>query len=324
MTTNPAALQLIGIKKETTAGTYVAPTTVDHGMLPFASCEWKSVEPRAKDKGLRGTMRAQDFGAYQTVRHYELTLKGPVFSGAFGHILMAAFGTDTIAGAGPYTHTFSVADTTYPGVPTYSIHLFDGANASNGWGFVASKLKKLTVEYDKTDILQFTADFVAQDRASQAKPTLAEESGTGFGKIDGWTTALTVAGSGDASWDKFSWELDRGTEPRHTFNGSRSPSAGSITVAPPVGSFTGSAYYNDQTNLNRYLNGSGSTLVAAVGATNPLLTVTMTGPDWSSAEVKPGGSGDMQRLDIKGDMIYNATDAGICKVVLTNGRSTAY
>lgn len=324
MTTNPAALQLVGIKKEATAGTYAAPTTVDHGMLPVTACDWKSVEPRAKDKALRGTMRAQDFGSHQTTRHYELTLKGPVFAGAFGHILMAAFGTDTISGAGPYLHTFSVADTTYPGVPTYSIHLFDGANGANGWGFVAAKLKKLSLAYDKANILQFTADFIAQDRASQSKPTLAVESGAGFGKFDGYTTALTVGGSSDPLWDKFEWEIDRGTEPRHTFNGSRSVSAGHITVAPPVGSFSGSTFYIDQINLNRYLNAQESALVAAVGASNPLLTLTMTSPDWSTGEVKPGDIGDMQRLDVKGDLKFSSTDSGICQAVLTNGRSTAY
>lgn len=111
---NPSALQLIGIAKETTPGTYVAPSTADHGMLPVASCVPKAVEPRAEDAGTRGTMRAQIFGAYQTTQHYELTLKGDIFAGSFGHILMAFFGTDTKTGAGPYTHTFSIADTTYP------------------------------------------------------------------------------------------------------------------------------------------------------------------------------------------------------------------
>lgn len=321
---NASALQVLGIKKETTAGTYAAPTTADHGMLSLAEITWKAVEPRAKDEGLRGTMRGRSFGSYQTTSHVEVSLKGPVFAGSFGHILMAAFGTDTVAGAGPYTHTFSVADTTYPGVATYSLYNYDGANGSNAWGFVGCKLKSLSVEYDKANLLQFSADFVGHSRASQSAATLTVESGTGFGVLNGYTTAMTVAGSSDTSWEKFQWELDRGTEAVHSFNGARTPDVSAISVAPPAGTFSGSAFYDNQTNLNRFLNASGSTIVCDIGSTNPKLTITMTQPDWSSAEVKPGNVGDFQRLDIKGDMQYHATDLGVCKVVLTNSRSTTY
>lgn len=321
---NPAALQQIGIAKESTPGTYVAPSTAAHGMLPAAEMTWKAVEPRAEDMGLRGTMRAQLFGAYQTTQHFEITIKGKVFAGSFGHILMSMFGTDTLAGSGPYTHTFSVADTTYPGVATYSITNFDNANSTNALAFTACKGKSVSVEYDKGDLVGFTATYVATGKATQTKPTLAVESGSGFGPMSGHLLALTVGGSAENYWGKFSWEIDRGTKVEHTFNNARTAQAAAVTVAPPTGSFQGTAFYDDQTNYNRMANASESTVVAVVGSTNPLLSVTCTAPDWRTAEVKPGGQDDIQRLDLSGTMKYSSTDSGICSVVLTNSRSSAY
>lgn len=321
---NPAALQLVGIAKESTPGTYVAPTTANHSMLPVASLTPKAIEPRAEDQGTRGTMRAQIFGAYQTTQHYELTIKGDIFAGSFGHILMAYFGTDSIAGAGPYTHTFSVADTTYPGNSAYSIHHFDGANGASGFGYVGCRIKSLQIEFDKEKLTSYTAVFLGYSRASQTKPTLAVESGTGFGPISGHLLNLTVGGSAHTEFEKFTIDLDRGTEVRQTFNGVRTANVDAFTPAPPTGTFKGTAFYDDQTDYNRFANASEDNLVAAVGATNPLITFTATDPDWRTAEVKPGGLDDIMRLDLDGTLKYSSTDAGICQCVLTNSRSTVY
>jgi len=321
---NASALQLIGIAKETTPGTYKAPTTADHGMLPVTSCEPKAVEPRAEDRGTRSTMRAQVFDAYQTTQHYEITLKGDIFAGSFGHLLMACFGTDTTTGSGPYVHTFSVADTTYPGVASYTIHHFDNANGANGWGYTGCWLKSLSLEYDKQKLASYTAVFLGAARASQAKPSLAVESGSGYGPISGHLLSMTIGGSAHTEFEKFGVELDRGTEVRQTFNGARTPNSDAIAPAPPQGTFKATTFYDDQTDYNRFANASESTVVATLGSTNPVVTFTATEPDWRTAEVKPGDLGDIMRLDIEGTLKYSATDTGICKVALTNGRSAGY
>lgn len=324
---NPAALQQIGIAKETTAGTYVAPTTAAHGMLPVADLTPKAVEPRAEDKGTRSTMRAQIFAAYQTTQHFELTIKGDIFSQSFGHILMALFGTDTISGAGPYVHTFTVADTTYPGVASYSITHFDNAATTGGncTAYLGCRLKTLSLEYDFNKLVSYTAVFLAQARSvSNTKPTLAVESGSGSGPISGHLLALTVGGSSHTTFEKFALDFDRGSEVRQTFNGARTANTDAITVAPPMGTFKGTAFYDSQTDYDRFANATESTVVATVGATNPLLKFTMTAPDWRTADIKPGDLGDIMRLDIEGVLKYSSTDSGIAKCELTNGRSTAY
>lgn len=321
---NPAALQTVSIQKESTAGTYNAPTTATYGFLPAATCEPKAVEPRAEDMGTRGTMRAQLFGAWQTTAHWEITVKGDIWAASFGHLLMALFGTDTVGGSGTSTtHTFSIADTTYPGVASYSLFHFDNANSTNGWGYVGARLKSLSIEVEKDKLATYTAVFLAPSRASQAKPTcVIEPTTTGFGPISGHKLALTVGGSPHLEFEKWSIEWDRGTEVRQTFNALRTPNVDAVTVAPPTGTFSATAFYDDQTDYDRFASASESTIVMALGTTTPLLTVTMTAPDWREASVSAGGLDDIMRLDIEGVMKYSAVDSGICQCVLTNAKTT--
>lgn len=321
MTANPSALSLLAIAKESTPGTYVAPTTANHSLIPQADVNVKAVMPRAQDKGIRGSMAATVWGSAATTRHYELSVKGDVFAGSFGHLLMAAFGTDTVSGAGPYVHTFSVSASSFPGIPTYSVYHYDGVEH---WGYVGCRAKSVQVNYDKDGYLKFEVVFLAKDRASQSAPTVAVESGSGFGPIACHTMGLTLGGTADKGWEKFSWELDRGTEVKQTFNGAATPEVDYIVPSPPTGTFQGAAFYDSITNWNRFYNASNDSVVCAVGSTNPMLTLTATTPDWKMADVDPGGVGDIQKVNMSGVMQYSSTDAGICKVALTNSRSTAY
>lgn len=321
MTANPSALTLLAIAKESTPGTYVAPTTANHSMIPQADVNVKAVRPRAQDKGIRGSMAATVWGSTPTTRHYEVSVKGDVFAGSVGHMLMATFGTDTVTGAGPYVHTFSVSPTSFPGIPTYSIYHYDGVTR---WGYVGCRAKSFQLNYDKDGYLKFEVSFLAKDRSAQSTPTVAVESGTGFGVIPCHTMSLTLGGSADVGWEKFTWEVDRGTEVKQTFNGVSTPEVDYIVPSPPTGTFQGAAFYDSMTNFNRFDNASNDSVVCSVGATNPVIALTATNPDWKMADVDPGGVGDIQKVNMSGIMQYSSTDSGICKVALTNGRSTAY
>lgn len=318
---NPGAITQIGIAKESTWGTAVTATD----LIPVVSGKEDSVRPRHVSKPLVGTMRAQTRDTYPTTRHATLTFSaefrpGDATSGGLGHVLMGFFGTDTVTGAGPYVHTFSVADTTYPGVPSYTVTVWTGAPASGSvcHSYAGMVVQTLKFAWKVDGPLMVDVTMIGKAPATNvAKPTLTVPT---VGPLMAYDTALTVGGAGVTSYQELGLELDRSADAMFTL-GSADPRA--VSVAPPTGTFDGTALFDDMTEMNRVINASDSTLVIATGTTSPLLTWTATSPSWDEASPERSIDG-LTTLAVSGELAYNATDLGIVQCVLTNARSTAY
>ncbi len=319
------ALAAAMIKKETTPGTYAAPTTTDHGFLFVDSLPTGSLEtPRYFDQSLRASLQAMNWDATATTQKWTLDLEGPFTLGSGGHLLMATLGLDSVTGTTVGVHTFSSTSTTYPPTPTYSITTYDGANGANWWGYVGCVLNNLELKVNTEGVATYKAQFVAVSRSSQSAPTCVAESGTNFGQLVGYQTSVSVGGTTDVTFEEVTYTWERNASHNFTLNGSATASVANRQAGPLQGSFKGTSYYNDQTMFDYFRLGTKASFSTVIGTTNAQVAITCTSPDWTSATVAAGGPDDIHRLDVEGTMLYSTTDSGICRVTLRNGRTTAY
>ena len=332
MATISGALGVACIKKETTPGTYAAPTTADHGFLLVDSLPTGELEaPKYLDESLRADLRSRYFDSVATTEKWTLSLEGPLTLGSGGHLLMAAMGLDSSTNGGSgtvYTHTLTAAATAYPSVPTYSIYTYDGANGANGWGYTGCVLNELAITVDGTDgVARYSASFMAVDRASQAAPSCNPESGANFGKVAGVNSVCVVGGTTDTGFESVTYTFSRGSDHRHTLSGSATPDVanrhnGPLTVTASASSFYDSS--NGLTRFNYFKNNNNTSFKTVIGSSVAGLTLTMTAPAWTAATVAAGGPDDIHRLDVELTGLFSSTDAGPVQVSLVNGRTATY
>src|SRR5690242_10096100 len=115
-TTYPSAKTFLGLAKETTPGTPVAPAFT----LPLEKFEPEDKPTWLDDKSLVGSM-VEVRGRQQGVEHTEWSASGPYFGDGIGFLLNNLLGDLTTTGSSaPFTHAFSVLNsgTGQPGTLT--------------------------------------------------------------------------------------------------------------------------------------------------------------------------------------------------------------
>jgi hypothetical protein len=102
--TQLSRLATLGLAKETTAGTYVAPTVG----IPFGKAEFEDVYAEIKDESVRGNDTVLQ-GVYQGVVNATWSIDVLAYPDLVGHFLAALIGPDTVTAA--TTTTLSAATT---------------------------------------------------------------------------------------------------------------------------------------------------------------------------------------------------------------------
>ena len=159
----PLNFGYVGVGKETTKGTAVAPTLFFRATRP--------VSP-----GLRQELaEVPDISAYgvadliPTARHVEGDLGVVVTPNAIGALLAALLGAPTTAGTAPnFTHTF----TPKTAIPTFTVEAQSGLGIFRAPGAVVGELE---FSHAATGILEATARYMARDKTTHgtaATPTV--------------------------------------------------------------------------------------------------------------------------------------------------------
>ena len=128
------------------------------------------------------------------VRSDELTFKCGMYADSFPLLLVAALGgTDTVTGAGPYTHVIKLLNSASTGSqpPSFSIMLFDGANY---WTMAGSRLDTLEIPYSSDGTADVSVKFIGNPATSATSaPTIfATPSWSGIVMVPGWSFASTI------------------------------------------------------------------------------------------------------------------------------------
>jgi hypothetical protein len=313
-----SALSQTGLKLETTFQTGVTPDI----LLPWSSCTPKENFGRWEDRSIRGDLSGSVHDVQQGVNHAEITIEGPLYAGgaggwdAAGPLLYGMFGTDTIAGASPYTHTFSVAAATYA-LPSWSISDFTGEIAT-ARRFVGCRMNTLTLTFSPAEPVTYSATFIGSPSGSVAKPTLNAPQVDPF---MGWETTFNINSAASTEFESFSLEFSRGTAAQHNLNGIQTPQ--NVNFRGIDCTWSGTVTPADDTVYNRVTNHSQHVMVVTCRSATPTLVFTITQPSEDDATITRSAE-DPVKVDISGSTILNSTDSGIMVPVLTNLYDSAY
>jgi hypothetical protein len=304
------ALRALGTAKETSYGTYLAPTLFHPVRGPKPAPVVKYIE----DKGFRG-VAAETFGEYAGPTNAEFSYDLDWYPTNTAVILANILGPDTKTGSvAPYTHTFNLAASQPPG---FSFCDYDGIAQRQLTGSMLSE-----VDFKFTPEGGLTASIKGQSLAltsvvSALAPTYISEP-----PLLGWEAGLTIGGSADVLMVSFDLSLKRKLSPQWTAQSTQSPYCIWAGVLGVTGKLTFDV--TGDTEMGYYLNNTQPATVITLTAPTTGYSIAFqlskcaftkgswnTGKDWLQAD-----------FDITG--VYNATDAGPACIIVKNGMSTVY
>ena len=200
MTAQPSVRSYIGIAKEVTEGTAVAPTA----FLPVSLSKLKTadiIDP-LYDEGLRGSM-VKDYAYIQGRTRSTFDFGGSVFADTFGWPLAGVMGSVTTVGASaPFTHTVSLKNASAVGAdaqPTsFTLTDFYSANVR---AYAGTSIHEVALSFSADGLLEFDAKGTGFASATASTPTptfttvLPTPVWQGTVSIGGTTISNAVEGS---------------------------------------------------------------------------------------------------------------------------------
>ena len=263
----------LGIMPETTRGTLNSGGTPVY--IPVTAPQVTPMQTFLRDEALRGSP-VMVYDQVQGVRHDEYDAKFYLFADTFPNLVKAVLGgTDTVTGAGPYTHNIKLLNNASTGSQpqSYSIMDFDGANFFTLLGAQADQLE---ISFGAEAAAEATVKFMANPYTSGTSATspFSAPSLSTVHMIPAWDTVISVAGTPYTYIQDGTLTLARKTAPIFTM-GAQAPYqnfAGPIEV---TGKFT--AVVNSQSDP--WSTGTGAT---ALTRSPQALVITFTDPNDSS------------------------------------------
>ena len=263
----------LGIMPEATRGTLNSGGTPVY--IPVTAPQVTPMQTFLRDEALRGSP-VMVYDQVQGVRHDEYDAKFYLFADTFPNLVKAVLGgTDTVTGAGPYTHNIKLLNNASTGSQpqSYSIMDFDGANFFTLLGAQADQLE---ISFGAEAAAEATVKFMANPYTSGTSATspFSAPSLSTVHMIPAWDTVISVAGTPYTYIQDGTLTLARKTAPIFTM-GAQAPYqnfAGPIDV---TGKFT--AVVNSQSDP--WSTGSGAT---ALTRSPQALVITFTDPNDSS------------------------------------------
>ena len=263
----------LGIMPEATRGTLNSGGTPVY--IPVTAPQVTPMQTFLRDEALRGSP-VMVYDQVQGVRHDEYDAKFYLFADTFPNLVKAVLGgTDTVTGAGPYTHNIKLLNNASTGSQpqSYSIMDFDGANYFTMLGAQADQLE---ISFGAEAAAEATVKFFANPYTSGTSATspFSAPSLSTVHMIPAWDTVVSVAGTPYTYISDGTLTLARKTAPIFTM-GAQAPYqnfAGPIEVS---GKFT--AVVNSQSDP--WSTGTGAT---ALTRSPQALVITFTDPNDSS------------------------------------------
>jgi len=263
----------LGIMPEVARGTLNTGGTPVY--IPVTAPQVTPMQTFLRDEALRGSP-VMVYDQVQGVRHDEYDAKFYLFADTFPNLVKAVLGgTDTVTGAGPYTHNIKLLNNASIGSQpqSYSIMDFDGANYFTLLGAQADQLE---ISFGAEAAAESTVKFFTNPYTSGTSATapFSTPNPSTVHMIPAWDTTITVAGTTYTYIQDGTLTLARKTAPIFTM-GAQAPYqnfAGPIEV---TGKFT--AVVNSLTDP--WSTGSGAT---ALTRSPQALVITFTDPNDSS------------------------------------------
>lgn len=305
------AKNYIGLKKETTWGTAVAPDL----FLPVTSMNSEIEIARILDAGKRG-VAAKDFASYAGTRRGKVTFGGMWYPDVPPRLAHGILGTDTISGAAdPFTHTLTLADAP----PSFTLADYDGISERRYPGCL---ITGLTLRFNvETGAFEYEVEAVGQIPADNTKST--ETFGTEAPRL-GWQASVSIAAGANTDLLGFELSLKRSAHlvfgAANSQNPNRGFAGGDLEVTGKL-----SFYAPDSAILDYYRSTTQPAVVITLNSTGGTrdTVITMTKCDFEKVTHDRGGD-DFVRWDATVRALHNATDGGPVKIASKNAVATAF
>jgi hypothetical protein len=303
----------VGLAKETTWGTAVAPTTADQ-FIPITNPKPEDVIDNILDNNYRSRI-SFDQGGQQGFRYSKYSFDSHVYPDVAGNWFMGLFGVDGWASG--TTHPFTVLNSGLPA--SYTLQDFYGISGTNTRSYTGLYFESLAISGTDKGPLKATVSLSGgKAGVLVAKPSATYTTALPFLTWQGVLTLNSVANAKMISWDILFKRNVAGI----LAMGSQDPSAGysaefTVTGKMAFASTDDTEYllYNTTAQAqfpNSLLFTSGSNTMTIVMTKCQFETPTTF--DRSTPYVKT-------MVTFRG--IDNATDAGAAKVTIVGGKSGA-
>lgn len=301
-----SALGYLGLAKEATYGTALAPTV----FIPFNTVkvedEWKKVT----DEGRRGVL-SRDFGVFNTTRDAKVEFEGPCYPDVVGNVLLGIFGKDTVTGAAaPYTHKFQINNATGPSYTVTDYNVLAGTNERR---YPGAAIEEVSFKFDPDTMLNVSTKMQAKASTLVAKSTPTQSLTAPF---MGWQDALKLNGVANNNLLGGEVTFKREVDLIFAGNNTQDPTKMIQGRMEATGKLTFDV--DDETEFLLFLNGTQQSveLTFTITAGTLSLDFMFTKVDVTKATVDRGS--ESIRVDLEFRALYNTTDAGMGAVTLIN------
>jgi hypothetical protein len=296
----------LGVAKETTEGTAVAPTA----FIPVSASKLKAVDivDPLMDQGLRGSINL-NYGYIQGRTRSTVDFGGPVFADTLPWAIAPLLGSvATVGASAPYTHTISLknASATAADAQPTSLTLTD-FYAANVRAYAGVSIHDFTLTFSSTGLLDYDAKGTGWASATASTPTPSFSTVTA---VPTWQGTVSIGGSTVSNAVDGSITMTRPVTPIYGISNTQNPYnifQGALEVKGQI-KFVMEA----DTELTRFLTNTQPAIVLnwsnGTGATATQIQATITKGAYTAAVIDRSKDYVEITVDLTG--IGNTTDAG--------------
>lgn len=296
----------LGIAKETTSGTAVAPTA----FIPVSQSKLKPVDviDPLYDTGLRGSM-VKNYAYVPGRTRSTFDFGGPVFPDTLPWAIAGIMGSVATTGASaPYTHTISLKNATATGadVQPTSFTLTD-FYSTGVRAYAGCAISDFTLNFSADGLMEYDAKATGYISTTASTPT---PSFSTVLPVPSWIGTVSIGGSTVAYSVDGSLKLARAATPIYALSNTQNPYDIFLGALDTTGSFT--FIMEADTELTRYLTNTQPAIVLnfaqGAGASATQIQATLTKGAYTTAMIERGKDYVEIKVDVTG--IANTTDAG--------------
>lgn len=306
MSVQASVRSYLGIAKETTKGTAVAPT--DFIPVSVSKIKPADVIGALYDDGLRGSnVKSYNYIAGRTNSTFDFG--GPVFPDTIGYPIAGLLGEVTTVGASaPFTHTIALensATVAADAQPTsFTLTDFYSANVR---AYAGIQIHDFSLKFSSEGLLEYDAKGTgwASATASTPTPTFSTVLPTPV-----WQATVTIGGSAVSYTVDGSLDMKRPVSPIFGISNTQNPYSIFVGALETTGKFT--FVMEADTELTRFLTNTQPAITldwsTGAGATATQIACTMTKGAYTAAVIER--SKDFVEVTIDLNAQANTTDKG--------------
>ena len=296
----------LGVAKETTEGTAVAPTA----FIPVSASKLKAVDivDPLMDQGLRGSINL-NYGYIQGRTRSTVDFGGPVFADTLPWSIAGLLGSVSTTGASaPYTHTISLKNASAVAADTQPTALtLTDFYAANVRAYAGVSIHDFTLSFSSTGLLDYDAKGTGWASATASTPTPSFSTVTA---VPTWQGTVSIGGSTVSNAVEGSITMTRPITPIYGISNTQNPYnifQGALEVKGQI-KFVMEA----DTELTRFLSNTQPAIVLnwanGSGASATQIQATITKGAYTAAVIDRSKDYVEITVDLTG--IGNTTDAG--------------